>query len=349
MRSGPKTLWSVMLALSFLLCCKSDPRSPVSVDTWHVLSGATMGTTYSIKYHGKKVDKSDIDSLLELYNLSLSNYIPTSTISQVNSSSSRFAFARDDDEYFSKAFVASKKLHRKTNGYFDPTISPLINYWGFGYGDKTKVEVPNATTIDSLKSLCGFEQFEVVQQGDSTVVYKQTPYASLNMNASAKGKGVDVVGDYLHEQGVNDYMVEIGGEVRTLGHNDKGSSWVIGINRPDPNSSLSDIELPVQISDMSMASSGNYRQFYKSGSITYGHIIDPYSGMSKPTDILSATIVAVDCETADAFATACMVMGLDKAKQLIESQDVEACLLYGDSQNKIAHWYSSGFDQYLLN
>ncbi len=310
-----------------------------------------MGTTYHIKFKGGdslEIHKG-VDSLLLAFNNSLSTYIPSSTISKFNNSKDHFCFSKYDDHYFNRSFTEAKIISEITNGIFQPTIMPLVNYWGFGYGKRDKVITPSKAKIDSLLQLIGMDKIQYHEHGDSICISKSLPGVQLDFSASAKGHGVDEVLQYIKGHHIDDVMVEIGGEVRTSGYNAKGESWVIGINKPSAQAGLDEVEIPVFISNMAMATSGNYRNFYQNGEIVYSHIIDPISGIARPSNILSASVIASDCLTADAYATAFMVLGFEKSKQLIEKLDgIEACFLFASPDGKrVQHYYTSGFNQYL--
>jgi thiamine biosynthesis lipoprotein len=275
-----------------------------------VFTGQTMGTiTYTVKVVGNKPVglQQGIDSLLVAFNASLSTYIPTSEISEFNKTNST-----SPTRLLKEVYLASKEMYEKTNGAFDPTVGPLINRWGFG-PDK-KINAPDSTTIDSLLLLVGFEK--VAFQND---LLTKDPGVYLDFSAIAKGQGVDEVGKWLERKGITNYMVEIGGEVRCRGKNEKGEVWSIGIEDPTVAQFEQRLFAIAKMTDRSLATSGNYRNYYKQDGQVIAHIVDPRTGFTAKHNLLSASVFAPDCMTADAYATAFMVLGLEESIALAES------------------------------
>lgn len=333
----------LLLLLLIGVGCKNESR--LKKEGFSTVSGETMGTTYHITYASKENLKADIDSLLVEFNNSVSTYIPSSTISKFNKSASEFCYNQQDDAYFMESLSRAIEIAKETDGAFDPTVMPLVNYWGFGYGPREKVEKPDTQTLDSLLALVGYKKIGIMSKNDTICLFKENKNIQVDLSASAKGHGVDVVASFIASRGIENYLVEIGGELVASGFNDKGNPWVIGINKPQKGAAIDEIQIPVDLSEKAMATSGNYRNFYESGSITYSHTINPKTGNSVPSDILSASIIANDCLTADAFATACMVLGLEKSKKLInENPSLEACFIYANAdQSDFAYYFTEGF------
>lgn len=303
------------------------------------ITGQTMGTTYQITYldpEGRNF-KSSVDSLLEVFNQSLSTYIPDSEISRFN---------REDSlvfelPYFPQVLNASKELYQKTGGAFDPTVGPLVNVWGFGPGGP---ELKDSVDIQNLLSKVGFEKV----QFNDTQVKKQVDGIYLDFSAIAKGQGVDVVAQFLGSRGLQNYLVEIGGELVASGVNDKGEIWKVGVNRPDENSSSSDLYSIIALDNKAMATSGNYRNFYVRDSVKISHTIDPKTGFPVRHNLLSATVLGPDCMTADAIATAMMVLGLEKAIALDENlEEIEIFLIYSDEAGNYQSFVSESLKPYL--
>ncbi|MCS5491047.1 FAD:protein FMN transferase [Algoriphagus limi] len=303
------------------------------------ITGQTMGTTYQITYLDSEVRnlKNSVDSLLQIFNQSLSTYIPDSEISRFN---------REDSlvfelPYFSQVLKASKEIYQKTGGAFDPTVGPLVNVWGFGPGGP---ELKDSVDIQNLLSKVGFEKV----QFNDTLVYKLVEGIYLDFSAIAKGQGVDVVAQFLASKGLENYLVEIGGELVARGMNDKGEIWKVGVNRPDENSSSSDLYSIIALDNKAMATSGNYRNFYVRDSVKISHTINPKTGFPVRHNLLSATVLGPDCMTADAFATAMMVMGLEKAIALDEELDeIEIFLIYSDEAGNYQSYVSESLKPYL--
>ncbi|SDK69893.1 thiamine biosynthesis lipoprotein [Catalinimonas alkaloidigena] len=304
-------------------------------DQHPTLAGNTMGTTYHIRYQdaqGRNLQEG-VDSLLVAFNQSLSTYIPTSEISEFNDSHA----LRYRSPYFFPVLQKSKEVFELTDGAFDPTVMPLVKAWGFGPGER---EYPDSARVDSLRSLVGFTQIEF----DNTSVRKAKEEVMLDFSAIAKGYGVDVVGEYLEERGIQDYMVEIGGEVRCRGENAEGQSWRIGIKNPEYKTQSDERPTAIlNLQDRSMATSGNYENYYIKDGRRYAHTIDPKTGYPVEHTLLSASVVATDCMTADAFATAFMVLGKDKAIQLAQRmEDLEVLLIYSDEAGELRTFQTQG-------
>ncbi len=302
------------------------------------LSGQTMGTTYNITYldeNGRDF-QAGIDSLLIVFNQSLSTYIPESEISRFN---------QQDTLKFELPFMPpilerSAEVFQKTGGAFDPTIGPLVNIWGFGPDGPS---LKDSVEIASLLRQVGFNKISFDQEE-----IRKDSLMYLDFSAIAKGYGVDVVGDYLEQKGVENYLVEIGGDLAVKGVNDRGELWKLGINRPDQAASASDLYSMVALDNSGMATSGNYRNFYMRDSVMISHTINPKTGYPVSHGLLSATVIAEDCMTADAYATAMMVMGTEKAIQLDESmENLQVFLIYGDGAGGYTSYASESLKPYL--
>ena len=299
------------------------------------VSGTTMGSiAYNIKYlDAEKRDfKKEIDSLLADFNRALSTYIPDSEISVFNREGA-VAFKMP---YFPEILRAGKVVYEKSDGAFDPTIGQLIDAWGFGAKNATD---PDSTQVDSLLHLVGFDKIEF----NSERVISTITGVQLNFSAIAKGQAIDVVGDFLAGRGVENYMVEIGGEVRSLGKNSAGEYWVIGIEVPD-KARVGELFDAVRLRNQGMATSGNYRNFrILQDGRKVAHTIDPKTGFPKMQTLLSATVFAPTCMYADAYATACMVQGLQKAKAMILADPtLEAYFIYANDEGEMETYLSPG-------
>jgi len=322
------------IVLFFARCDQSDP--------YVSLSGKTMGTTYTIKCQTSVkplVLQFKVDSLLKEINQSVSTYIPESIISKVNKSTVAEISEIELDQTFIDNFKLSKKLYGKSGGAFNPALAPLINYWGFGYENLTKENV-DTNLVKQLKALCNFDDFQL----QNNRLSKKNDQQQLNFSAVAKGYGVDKISELLLIQGINNFMVEIGGEVRAIGVNDKNQLWSIAIDKPERNINNRSFNAILKLDSQSVATSGNYRNYRKIGEVEYGHIINPFTGFPQQTDIISATVITKTCAKADAYATACMVLGFDNAKVLLgENEDLKAYIIYKDqSHNKIGAFKTSG-------
>jgi thiamine biosynthesis lipoprotein len=302
-------------------------------------SGETMGTTYSLTYlseSGKNLQTS-VDSLLIVFNASLSTYIPDSELSRFNRMDT-LAFKLP---YLPQVLNASKTVYENTAGAFDPTVGPLVNVWGFGPGGP---ELKDSTDIELLLQLVGFDKVNF----DQKEVRKTVSGVYLDFSAIAKGQGVDVIADFLNKKEIKDYLVEIGGELVAKGVNEKGELWKVGINRPDETASASDLYSIIALENRGMATSGNYRNYYIRDSVKISHTINPATGYPVNHNLLSATVLAKDCMTADAYATAMMVMGVERAIQLDSAlAEIEVFLIYGDGKGGYSTFASESLKPYL--
>lgn len=304
-----------------------------------VITGQTMGTiVYNVKFmgSGEEVSKEEVDELLVAFNQSLSTYIPDSEISTLNKTG-RLTYK---SEFFYPVLKRSKEVFEKTEGTFDPTVGPLIQAYGFG-PDKQVPEL-DSMAVDSLLKVVGFAQVSF----DESQVSQPASY-QLDFSAIAKGYAVDAVAELLEGSGVENYLVEIGGEVRCRGNNDEGKSWSLGIEDPTVERNEQKLLAIVRLKDRSLATSGNYRNYYERDGRIYAHIIDPRTGYTSKHMLLSASVFASDCMTADAYATAFMVMGLEASKQVVATNDIDALLVYQEVDGSIKSYVSEGIRPYL--
>ena len=292
---------------------------------YYKVQGFTQGTTFAITYQGTKNYEEEINDLLHQFDMSLSTYIDSSIISRININEENVK----TDELFKQFFEKSHEVYKISDGYFDITVAPLVNAYGFGFSKKADVD---SALIDSIMTFVGMDKVDF-RDGK---VFKSDPRLMLDGNAIAQGQSVDFIANFLENQGITNYLVEIGGEVRAKGINDRAETWRVGIDKPiehsdEQNRSLQAI---IHLNHKSLATSGNYRKFYEKDDVKYGHSINPKTGYPAMHSILSATIIADDCMTADAYATTCMVIGLEKSKALLSKmKELEAYLIYADPNN----------------
>ena len=293
------------------------------------LEGFVFGTTYKITLvtNQKHDFQKSIDSLFFLVNKSLSTYIPTSDISKINSGDSTILV----DKLFIEVFQKSKRIFKETAGYFDPTVGNLVNAWGFGPNDSKK-EI-DSLDIKKMMQLVGFDKVQLKNR----TVEKQFQETYLDFNSIAKGFGIDVVGRFIETKSVQNYLVEIGGEIRARGKNKKGNFWKVAIEKPNTDGSQS-FQTAIQLKNESMATSGNYRKFRitKSGE-KYVHTVNPKTGFAKESNLLSASVIAnSDCADVDAYATAFMAMGFEKTIEFLNAhKNIKVVLMYLDTENSI--------------
>ncbi len=345
--------WCFMIC--FLSACKSGTNNPSKTITkW---SGKTMGTSYHITFiGGNEPQQARIDLLLKDINQAVSTYIPQSLVSQFNQSSKGLSISNPQsqtvestekmsiDYHFYKNVATAASLFTETDRYFDPSCMPLVNYWGFGYTPKKAITQVDSAKIKEILTFVGFEKLQIQSNKDSIHYLKSQPDFELDFSASAKGYAVDILLQYLMEKQVKHALVEIGGETRTIGNNPQGLAWKIGINTPDPNAQFNDFEYIVPMQNKALASSGNYRNFYEVNGQKYGHEISPINGYPSQNELLSVSIIADHCSMADAYATAAMVMGLEKAKKLVEAHDhIEGLFIIGDADGNYELIKTSNF------
>lgn len=331
-----------LLFLFFLSACNSEEAAAV----YTKIAGETMGTTYSVVYQSNTNYQASIDSLLVAFNNEVSTYIPNSVISTFNQSVKGIDLNQVGEYvHFLENLSQSREVTENTEGAFQPTLMPLINYWGFGYTEKRAVTQVDSVKVDSLMADVGLDLITVTKDS----LRKAKPGVQLDFSAIAKGYGVDLIGAYLAGQGVENYFVEIGGEAIGKGLSPRGDAWRVGISVPKPEAGLGEYAEVAPLNNQAVATSGNYRNYYEVEGEKYGHTINPYSGFPEKNNLLSASVFAKDCATADAYATAFMVMGFEKAKEKVEQlNDIEAYFIVGTSEGKMETQWSSGLDHLFI-
>jgi len=307
---------SVFLSIS---CAQKPPADYVRV------SGLAQGTTYGVVYENT-IDaylNEEIATLLAEFDSSLSNYAENSIISKINRNEEV-----ELDSLFLDFFSVSKRIFEETNGAFDVTVGPIVNAWGFGW--KTKTD-PDSLTIDSLLQYVGMEKVSL-KYGKFK---KMNPNIKMISNAIAQGQSVDVIAKFLDSKGIENYLVEVGGELILKGLNEKGKEWRIGIDKPKDSIPLSNrvLQSVVSVTNTAVATSGNYRKFYYKDGVKLSHTVDPRTGYPVNHSLLSVTVFAESCAVADALATSFMVMGVDETKKFIEKHKQYKCILMYANEN----------------
>jgi thiamine biosynthesis lipoprotein len=337
-----------LLALLALSCNRPDEA------TTYVMVGDTQGTTYRIKYWGDSLAnyQSGIDSLLLEIDTSLSTYLPGSIISQVNAQKSTVV-----DAFFSAVFTRSVEINKITGGAFDPSVMPLVSAWGFGPAEVPQIDT---TLIDSLRSLVGLSRFGIYFslwknaqniKLDTSYLIKTINEIQLDFNGIAQGYSVDVLAAYLEHKTVTNYLIEVGGEIKAKGANPSGERWLIGIDKPEDHLRERPLQATVALMDNAIATSGSYRKFYELNGTKYSHTIDPFTGYPVTHSLLSATVMTQECMSADAYATAFMVMGLNSSRRFLEQHEelaLEAYFIYADENGKHLTYTTPGLEM-LLN
>lgn len=307
--------------------------------------GKAQGTYYIVKYLAPDTTslQGRIDSVFAVIDQSLSLYRPGSLINQFNASGDV-----EMDEHLrnvvDKAIYASKA----TNGIFDITVKPLVYLWGFGVTKPSFKGVPPADSIKKALSYVGYRYLSV--KGDHLTTTKKG--VQIDCNGIAQGYTVDVLGRFLEQQGIQNYLVDVGGELCAKGVNQQGKSWRIGVERPSPgDTTYEPIQAMVELKDKGIATSGNYRRFFDQGRTRFAHTIDPVTGVALHNHIISVTVIAKDCFTADAFDNPLILMGVEKGLKFIAQHPaygLEALYIYKAADGSIKEAYSKGFSRYFF-
>ena len=302
--------------------------------------GYAEGTYYAVTYFSKDGInyQNEIIKLLNDFENSASIYRKNSLISKINNNDTNIILDKTLNDIINKSIQISKE----TNGAFDITVSPLVNAWGFGYTDTSTISKP---LIDSLLNYVGYNKIHII----NNKLLKDNKNIKLDLNAIAKGYSVDLVGNFLKSKGINNFIIDIGGEVKANGTKSQGKAWEIGIEKPCKTMyDDREIKSKIILKDKAIATSGNYRKFYIKNGVKYSHTIDPKTGYPVSHSLLSASVISDKCMTADAYATAFMVMGLEKAKLFIEKhQNIEAYFIYSDAKNNMKVYSTKGFSKLL--
>ena len=308
-----KKIIFISMCIGFLAC------KPKTI-AYKTLEGNAQGTTFKITFKDT-IEKDltvQIDSLFKVIDHSMSLWDSTSLISKINNNTIYDSL----DLHFLKVFEASKLVNQKSEGYFDVSVGPLVKAWGFSI--KKGLPIPTSLQIDSLNRIVGSDKIQLVEQK----IRKEDPRNQIDFNAIAQGYTVDVISVFLEDLGCKDYLVEIGGELRAKGKNKEGKVWRVGIEKPKNERAL---EVVVNLENKSLATSGSYRKFFEKDGKKYSHAIDPKTGYPVTHSVLSMSVLANDCMTADAFATAFLVMGLEKAKRIAAKEKLEFFAIYDEN------------------
>lgn len=308
------------LSIIALIFCSSCQKKSVQQ-----FEGMAFGTIYHVTYIGEHSATlpQEVDSVLKEINATFSIFDTTSLISRINSGEN---IPANDD--FQKILALSLEINQQTQGAFECTIQPLVELWGFGRENQKKVV--SQEQIDSVKQFVGSQYVRI--QNDT--IFKSDPRVQLNFNAVAKGYAVDKVAQFLKQKGYENCLVEIGGEVVALG-NKNGKLWKVGIQKPTETADGPvDSSESFELKNRAVATSGNYRNFFESGGKRYTHILNPVTGEPEETNLFSVTVIAPDCATADAYATAFMVLGVDKSSEIVKRHpELEAWFIYNENNH----------------
>lgn len=322
-----KFLIPILIGILIISACKSKINNLATID------GEAQGTTWHISYLSEDTTnyKQAIDSILKDIDLSLSTYTPVSIISRINNNEPDIIV----DSYFIKVFNKSIEVSERTGGLFDVTVGPLVNAWGFGFTKKASID---SARIDSILQFVNYKMLKL--EGNRLI--KEKKGIQLDFNAIAQGYSVDVLAAYLEKRGIKNYLVELGGELIAKGKKNT-DNWKVGIDQPLQNTSTErKLEAIIELNNRALCTSGNYRKFYEENGKKYAHILDPRTGYPARQNIVSATVIADDAMTADAYATAFMVMGLERSKQfLAENKDLNLEVFFIYDENNAWKTYTS--------
>ena len=323
------------ILLLFLFSCTSQTEI-----TAVKLIGEAQGTYYSITYFDaeNRDFQIQLDSILDAFDQSVSLWVPNSVLSRVNRNDSAVRI----DDYFRLNFELAHRVAEETNGAFDFTVAPLVKAWGFGFNHQKKVD---QHIIDSLLELVDYRNV-MIKAGR---VEKRDVRITFDFNAIAQGFSVDVIGDWLEHKGIENYLVDIGGEVKAKGGKPDGSFWKVGIEKPAKNrNDARDLKAVVALQNNSIATSGSYRKFYEENGIRYSHTIDPHTGYPVQHSLLSVSVLSPNTGLADAYATAFMVWGFEKSKAFVEHNPaLEAFFIYSDTSGNYQTYATRGFQNII--
>ncbi len=315
-----------------LISCGTTPTNEVLVSNY----GYTQGTTYNIRYMSTNAvnHQSDIDSILHAVDRSLSTYVEESIISKINKNKSL-----QTDSLFRCVFETAMIIAGETDGAFDPTIAPVVNFWGVGFEE---VAEKDESKLADLMKTTGYEKITI----QDSLIVKSNPNTQIDFNAIAQGFTVDLIGEHLQKLGLTNYMIEIGGELKCHGLNADGKLWRIGIDKPSETIQEDRFQAIIEVPNKAVASSGNYRKFKvdEQTGMKYAHTIHPNSGKPIQSNLLSVTIVSESCMKADAYATACMVLGVEKSIEFLKkTPELDALIIYSGPKGKWLQYQTEGF------
>jgi len=346
------TLFSLM-AILILSCSNESSEVKIDSNSPKEINGEAQGTTYKILYFGKAdVPKKSVDSLLNVLDQSMSLWVESSMISRFNNTNE----AIEIDKHFLRNLMTSYIFYENTHHAFNPLVKPLVTYWGFGKNAKQRTEVDSSevsrllelTKMENLRVIFGEEELAISdlmlqsRVSDTLLIKKTMEGMQLDFNAIAQGYSADMLSRLMLEFQIENYLIEIGGEMVARGEKKDGSKWKVGIDKPEENASQRKLEATLELDYKAIATSGNYRKFYEIDGKKYHHTIDPVSGYPAKKEILSATVISSTCASADALATSFMVMGLEKSIKYMEANknSLDAFLIYSKEDGSYGYYTS---------
>lgn len=335
--------------LLLLFSCKEKDAEGLGTEPQQFVGNA-IGTTYSIKlFANEEVEvEKDVDSIINMFNNSMSTWVKGSLINRINAGEDSVLVGKP----FKEVFEQAQEVYRKTDGYFDPTVGNLVNAYGFGASGKQDL-IPSQEKIDSLKKFVGFYKMDMYPSKvkDSFYIKSDQKGMYLEFNAIAKGTLVDYMARLLDEKGIENYLVEVGGEVVTKGLNlQRNGKWSIGIDDPNQKRGERVYVTVVELSNKAMAGSGNYRKFKKdeTSGQEFVHTVNPITGKAQPSEVLGVNVIANNCTLADGYATAFMAMPLEKSRELLKNlKDLEVVIMYTDGYGLLRFEVTPGFQSYV--
>lgn len=310
------------------------------------IRGEAQGTFYSIKYLSKEsnppLDKYYFDNLFAAIDSSLSIYKPYSLVNKYNNRDSLLT----DDPWLIEMVLQSDKVFLESDGAFDPSVVHLVNAWGFGPDSKS---YGADVSIDSLLKISGWDKvdFEILADG-SMLLKKKVKGIKIGFNAIAQGYTSDIIANKLEQNNIHDFLIDAGGELRAQGVNQKGEIWKIGIDKPVALQESREIVAVIPLENASVATSGSYRKYYEVDGVKYSHAISPKTGKPVDHSLLSVTVISDSCSLADAYATAIMIMGVDKGKDFLSNHpEIDAYLVFSDSLGELQSYTTKGIEEAL--
>lgn len=326
--------------LTFLISTFSSISLEKKVRNFYYVNGYAQGTTYHItySYSDSVVTKNQVDSILDKIDSSLSLYKPYSLINRFNNSD----WGCDVDDHFSKVVKKSLETFAATDGAFDITVKPLVQAWGFGVN--AVKALPDTAVIHALKNCIGSEMLQI----DKSELRKTKSCIQIDCNGIAQGYSVDVLADFLEKNKIENYLVEVGGEIRVKGKNQQDKQWAVGIERPGDDADFLPVQHIIYMNAGGVTTSGSYRKYFTKGSKNYSHIIDPVTGYPVDNGMISVTVIAKDAITADAYDNAFMVMGIKRSFEFLANRkDMEVFVVYKKADGIISDTATKGFYNFL--
>ncbi len=328
----------LLLPILFLLSCNSGKQDLKK----RKVIGEAQGTYYAISYYDShdRILKQEFDSVLDAFDMSASNYKEQSIISKVNSNKNVKL-----DSIFIGNFKLAMRVSSQTNGDFDITVRPLVEAWGFG---KRRAEDMDSNIVDSIMQFVGFNK---IYLDNNSQIIKTDPRVQIDFDALAQGYSVDVLAKYLRSMGINSFLIDVGGEIFASESKIDGSDWKVGVETPKDSAAYGeDLSAIIPLKNQGMATSGNYRKFYVKNGVKYAHTIDPHSGYPIASRLLSTTVIANTAAEADAYATAFMVMGLEKTKKfVVKHPELEVFLIYSDDDGNYNYFSTPKLSKVVEN